>query len=81
MEYVGIKELSQKTSKYIDSDDWIVVTKNGKPIKLLMAIDSDDLEDLILARHFDLDTLAPRAQREKATGKTTSLRAYLNKRL
>ncbi len=29
MEFIGIKELSQNTSTFINKKDWIVITKNG----------------------------------------------------
>lgn len=80
MEFVGIKELSQKTSRYIGSPDWVVVTKNGKPVKLMIDIDEEDLEDIILAKHFKLDELAEQAKQDHRAGKTVSMRNYLKKR-
>jgi hypothetical protein len=80
MEFVGVKELSKKLSEFINEEDWVVITKNGKPIKIMFDIDGDDLEDIILAKHLDLDSEAVRAKQEHESGKTLSLNQYLKRR-
>lgn len=80
MEFVGVKELSKNLSEFINEEDWVVITKNGKPIKLMFDIDGDDLEDIILAKHLDLDSEAVKAKREHESGKTVSLNQYLKRR-
>lgn len=77
MDFIGIKELSQKTSRYISAKGPVVVTKNGHPVKLMMDIDGGDLEDYILAQHFDLESLADAAKREYRAGRTKSLRQLM----
>lgn len=77
MNFIGIKELSQRTSKYVSKKGAVVVTKNGKPVKLLMDIDGEDLEDYLLAQHFDLESLALSARKEYVAGRTKSLRQML----
>ena len=80
MEFVGVKELSKKLSEFINEEDWVVITKNGKPIKLMFDIDGEDLEDIILAKNLDLDSEAVKAKREHESGKTVSLNQYLKRR-
>ena len=80
MEFVGIKELSKNLSSFINEEDWVVITKNGKPIKIMFDIDNEDLEDIILAKHLDLDSEAVVAKREHKEGKTVSLNQYLKRR-
>lgn len=80
MEFVGVKELSKKLSEFINEEDWVVITKNGKPIKIMFDIDGEDLEDIILAKHLDLDSEAVVAKREHESGKTVSLNQYLKRR-
>ncbi|MBI2335254.1 MAG: hypothetical protein HYU97_00610 [Deltaproteobacteria bacterium] len=80
MEFVGIKELSQNTSKYVNIHDWVIVTKNGKPVKLILDIEGEELEDLILAKHFDLETLAEKTKKEYHKEKTSTFETYLQRR-
>lgn len=80
MEFVGIKELSKNLSEFINDEDWVVITRNGKPVKIMFDIDNDDLEDIILAKNLDLDGEAIRARREHETGKAVGLRQYLKQR-
>lgn len=80
MEFVGVKELSKNLSEFINEEDWVVITKNGKPIKIMFDIDGEDLEDIILAKHLDLDSEAGRAKQEHESGKTVSLNQYLKRR-
>jgi len=80
MEFVGIKELSKNLSEFINEEDWVVITRNGKPVKIMFDIDNDDLEDIILAKNLDLDGEAVKARREHEAGKTVNLRQYLKQR-
>ncbi len=73
MQFVGIKELSQNTSRLINKKDWIVITKNGKPRKVMIDIDEDDLEDLILAKHYQLEKDLKKAAQDAQSGKLKTL--------
>ncbi len=78
MEFIGIKELSQRTSALVRKKDWVVITKNGKPVKLMMEIDADDLEDLILAKHYQLEKEFRRSVRDLQKGKLKDLTQILS---
>lgn len=78
MEFVGVKEMSQRTSALINRKDWIVITKNGKPVKILMDIDADDLEDMILAKHCRLEQELKRAVRDAKRGGLKTLSQALH---
>ncbi len=80
MKYVGVKELSRHLSEYIGEEDWVVITKNGKPKKVMIDVNEESFEDLILAHHFDLDKEYGKALNELNSGKTTSLDDYLRGR-
>ena len=58
MEFVNIKELTRSPSKYIqlaNENDDIVITQDGHPYALLVKINEEELDDYILAKHFDLE--------------------------
>jgi antitoxin (DNA-binding transcriptional repressor) of toxin-antitoxin stability system len=80
MEFVGVKELAQNTSKYVSDHDWVIVTKNGRPVKLMIDINGEELEDWILAKKLGLENQAKKAKSDWVQGKTTSLRNYLRDR-
>ena len=80
MEFIGVKELAQNASKYVSDSEWVVVTKNGRPVKLMIDIDGDELEDWILAKKLGLETEAKQARKDQARGKTMALSAYLKSR-
>ena len=73
MQFIGVKELSQNTSSLVGKRDWIVITKNGKPVKVMMDINEDDLEDLILAKHYQLERELKKSIREAKKGKLKTL--------
>lgn len=73
MEFVGIKELSQQASRVVNGKGWVVITKNGKPVKLMINITGEELEDLLLAKHFDLEAEAHQAIQDADLGKLKSL--------
>jgi prevent-host-death family protein len=47
-------------------DDVVVVTRNGKPVAAIQAIDDEDLEDLLLERSERFWSMIDRARRGKA---------------
>jgi antitoxin (DNA-binding transcriptional repressor) of toxin-antitoxin stability system len=72
MEFVNIKELAQLPSKYIqlaNGNDDIVITQDGHPYALLVKIDDEELDDYILAKHFDLENEFEIAKQEYASKK------------
>jgi len=80
MKYVGVKELSRHLSEYLSEKEWVIITKNGKPAKVIIDVDEESLEDLILAHHLDLDKEYGKALSELDSEKTTSLDDYLRGR-
>ena len=83
MRFVNIKELSQSPSKYIkmaNEKDDIIITRNGHPYAILSKIAADELEDYILAKHFNLDKEFNSAKKEYALGKTTNVNVLLKDR-
>lgn len=77
MEFIGVKELSQKTSSFVRKRDWVVITKNGRPVKIMIDIDADDLEDLILAKHYHLEGGLKRAVQDAQKGSLKTLEQVL----
>ena len=58
MRFINIRELSKSPSKYLKSaneEGDIIITRNGKPFAVISKIDESELEDFILAKHFDLE--------------------------
>ena len=81
MEFVNIKELTRSPSKYLqlakDNDD-LVITQNGHPYALLVKINDEELDDYILAKHFDLENEFETAKLEHASGETVNARTLLS---
>lgn len=63
MKFASVRELSQNPSRYVDRKEPIIITRHGKPVRALVSMDEDELEDFILARHMGLDREAERALR------------------
>ena len=81
MQFINIRELSRSPSKYIKSaneDDDIIITRNGHPYAMLLKINDHDLEDFILAKHFDLENEFKIAKKEQLSGKTINVHDLLN---
>jgi antitoxin (DNA-binding transcriptional repressor) of toxin-antitoxin stability system len=82
MKFVNIRELSKSPSRYIkglgEKGD-VIVTRNGRPVAVISGINGDELEDYILARHFDLENQFKRAQQEHESDETTDARELLKK--
>jgi prevent-host-death family protein len=81
MQFVNIRELSRSPSKYIkaaNKDDDIIITRNGHPYAMLLKINDNDLEDFILAKHFDLENEFKIAKIERQSGDTTNIQNLLN---
>ena len=82
MKFISTRELNKSLSKYIrmtkEGHD-IIITKNGTPQALLTDLDPDDLEDYILAKHFNLEEDFKKAQEESKNRKTINSHDLLRK--
>lgn len=77
MEFVNIKELTRSPSKYIQlagENDDIVITQDGHPYALLVKINDEELDDYILAKHFDLENEFEIAKQEHASRRTLEIK-------
>ncbi len=48
MKFISIREFSRNPSKFIRLDDTILLTKRGKPIRALVALTGEEIEDFIM---------------------------------
>jgi len=86
MKFATTRELSSQTSRLLKSVKKkrpVVVTRHGKPSYLITAIKEDELEDMILAQHLNLEQEWERSERDYRQGKTIPLhqvKARLKKR-
>jgi prevent-host-death family protein len=83
MQFINIRDLSRSPSKYVklaNEKEDVIITKNGHPYAVLTGINGDELEDFILARHFDLEKEFSIAKDEYRSGKTISARELLNEK-
>jgi hypothetical protein len=75
MKFINIRELSKSPSKYIknaNEEGDVIVTRNGLPYAIISRIDGNELEDYVLAKHFDFEEQFKIAKREYASGNTTN---------
>lgn len=81
MPIVNVRELSRGTSRVIGAvvrtGRPAVVTKGGRPVALVSALDPDDLEDWILANAPEFVRGMRAADADLAQGRTMSLDDYL----
>jgi len=80
VKFVNIRELSRSPSKYIKSaneEGDVIITRNGQPYAVISKIDGDELEDFILAKHFDLEKQVKRAIKEYESDETIDARELL----
>ena len=81
MKFINIRELSRSPSKYIklaNEENDIIITRNGHPYALLLRINEDELEDFILAKHFNLENEFAIAKQEFLLNKTKNVHDLLN---
>ncbi len=81
MQFVNIGELSRSFSKYVklaNEENDIVITRDGHPYALLLKINDDELEDFILAKHFNLESEFDIAKQELVSNKTKNIHDLLN---
>lgn len=75
MKFINIRELSKSPSKYIknaNEEGDVIVTRNGLPYAIISRIDGSELEDYVLAKHFDFEEQFKIAKSEYASGNTTN---------
>jgi prevent-host-death family protein len=80
MKFVNIRELSKSPSKYIKSaneEGDVIVTRNGQPYAVISKIDGEEVEDFILAKHFNLEKQLKRAKKEHESNETIDARDLL----
>jgi prevent-host-death family protein len=73
----GIREFARNVSRYVERVERtgrpLVLTRHGKPVAALIAIEAGDLEDFILAHAPDLAASLRSANRELAAGESQPL--------
>ncbi len=76
MRIASLADVKAKLSAYVDecqTEGPIVITRNGKPVAVLLAPqDNDDLERLLLARNPRFQALMAQAEESIKAGKTLS---------
>ena len=81
MKFINIRELSRSPSKYVklaNEENDIIITRNGHPYALLSKINDDELEDFILAKHFNLENEFSIAKKELLSSKTKNVHDLLD---
>ena len=80
MKFINVRELSRSPSKYVklaNEKNDIIITRNGHPYALLSKITDEELDDYILAKHYDLDNDFNLAKQEFLSGNTKNVRNLL----
>ena len=82
--FVTIRDLQRNPSEVVNEVEHsgrpAIVTRNGKPVAAIMAIDEEALEDFVLANAPEFVKAMQAADAELASGKTTSLADHLASR-
>jgi prevent-host-death family protein len=77
----GIREFARNVSRYVERVETtgrpLVLTRHGKPVAALIAVEAGDLEDFILAHAPDLAASLRGANRELAAGESQPLEQTL----
>jgi prevent-host-death family protein len=77
----GIREFARHVSHYVERVERtgrpLVLTRHGKPVAALIAVEAGNLEDFILAHAPDLAASLRDADRELAAGETQPLEQSL----
>jgi prevent-host-death family protein len=73
----GIREFARNVSRYLERVETtgrpLVLTRHGRPVAAVIAVDAGSLEDLILAHAPDFAASLRDADRELAAGETRPL--------
>ena len=54
MKFATVRELSQNASKFVHVRGPVIITRHGKPVRAMIPMDEEGLEDFILAQKLDL---------------------------
>ncbi len=82
MKFASVRELSLNPSRWIDLKEPIIITRRGKPVRAMVSMDEEELEDFILAQHFGLEKESQKALQNRQKGKnipSPNLRALFKK--
>ena len=71
MRFATVREISRNPTGYIDLKDSVIITKHGKPVRALIALSEEEIEDFVLADALDLKKEAARALHYSDLGKNT----------
>ncbi len=80
MQFINIRELSRSPSKYVklaNEENDIIITRNGHPYAILLKINGEELEDFILAKHYNLENEFNIAKEELLSSKTKNVHDLL----
>ena len=69
MKFASVREISQHPSRFVDLKEPVIITKRGKPLRAMISMDEEELEDFILAQHLGLEDEIEKALRFSACGK------------
>ena len=69
MKFASVRELSQKPSRFVDLKEPVIITKHGKPVRALVSMDEEELEDFIVAQKLGLERDVDRALQLSQIGK------------
>ena len=81
MKFATVRELSSGTSQLLkeaEQNEAVIITKFGKPRYLLIEISENEIEDFILAKHYNLERGFEKAKKELKAGKTKTRTALLH---
>ena len=74
---MGIREFARQVSRHVERVEKtgrpLVLTRHGKPVAAVIALDAETLEDFVLAHAPDLAASLRDANRELARGETSTL--------
>lgn len=84
MPIVNIRQLARRASQVIGSVSRTkrpaIVTKRGRPVAVVTALEADDLEDWVLANAPEFVRSMRKADQDLAAGRTISLEDFLAQR-
>ena len=81
MKTMTVSEARNRFTRTLEAakDDLVIVTRNGKPVAVIQAIDDDDIEDLLLERSERFWEMIARARKGRAVS-LDSVRRNLGRR-
>ena len=69
MRFASVREVSHNASKFVDLKEPVIITKHGKPMRAMISMNEEELEDFILAQHLNLEREIEKAIRLSSQGK------------